>query len=395
ALTAKLKTQDITGKRVLLPQGAEQATPLSGFLDYLKVTPEGVAARKVLEEQGPYAKEQIQRIVSSLSDLMPGMETANRVLAAGRGVWDKTHRLINRVEAPFYKAAESEMVNPEAAAQAIEAARVKAGLLPTTESGAAMESAAGRVRAAGPGEPEQQVFWMLLSNLGKHIVKEVIPATPNEVRATELAVFKREADLAAKAARRQEASEGTIQKAHGQRETARAVRGVAAPEGSALDLANKIHASLMETYMKPLNEGAINQVFPLSVRQEGGNAMSAYDNFSNLYSSPYKYSPKDLGTVAANLRKVDPEAFPVLFKTHLLKQQEAIFKQIGGRDSPQAFGRFVDEVSGVAGSPQRKMFDEAMKNVALAKGQDPVEVVRGANDYINALRVMSREQGSL
>ncbi|MGH9428694.1 MAG: hypothetical protein ACRD2L_20580, partial [Terriglobia bacterium] len=107
------------------------------------------------------------------------------------------------------------------------------------------------------------------------------------------------------------------------------------------------------------------------------------------------YSPKDLGTVAANLRKVDPEAFPVLFQAHLLKQQEAIFKQIGGRDSPQAFGRFVDEVSGVAGSPQRKMFDEAMKNVALAKGQDPAEVVRGANDYMNALRVMSREQGSL
>jgi hypothetical protein len=211
-----------------------------------------------------------------------------------------------------------------------------------------------------------------------------------------LAQFKREQQTAAANASKVGASSADVLERRGREAAAGAVKDVIAPPGSALAAADAAHAALMDKYIKPLNEGAMGSIFTPELRAAEGGREAIWSKSAELFDAGNgKYTTADIAQVASNLRKTDPEAFPKLFQNHMETVMARTGKDVGGRPPVDGFGNAVAEIAGRAGEKQREVFNETMRQIALSKGANPAEIITGAEKYMDALRVLARDQGGL
>lgn len=386
AAAVKRQAEQTLGSPALLSQGIERegnTGPLSGFVEFLKTVPEGAPVRNALAKSSAKAEEVLGKIRDSLTDLMPSMETADRVAGAGRKVFENTNKWINQSTEHLYEGASKEMVDPTKIAARIEAERVAQGYPVTSKAGSAMVSNARDLSALD--NSTAPVTSKILDSSGKPFVT---PGTPAAIPATEAAVFKKEAQTAARLAATKDADPVAVMQKRGQAATADAIQAEISPLGSEMSLADRTHANLMQTLMDPLRKGAMGEVFPKDLV-----ASKVWGNAGEVFSNPTKYSTADIKQIGESLYYTDKEAFPLLYKQHLMETMEKHLKEAQGRTPVEGFGKVVADIAGAPGTRARENFRETITQIAHSKGTDPSELITGAEKYMDAMRVVARDQG--
>jgi hypothetical protein len=95
--------------------------------------------------------------------------------------------------------------------------------------------------------------------------------------------------------------------------------------------------------------------------------------------------------VYTRLNKVDKQAFPGMVQTHLENQLNAALDKNFTGPNPAAGAKFAKSI---VGTPQEQAnFDEMMRGVAVARGVNPNELVRGANNLMQVLERTGRTPG--
>jgi hypothetical protein len=101
--------------------------------------------------------------------------------------------------------------------------------------------------------------------------------------------------------------------------------------------------------------------------------------------------PETIREIYTQLNKVDKRAFPGMVQTHLENRLNAALDKNFSGPNPAAGAKFSKSI---VGTPQEQAnFDEMMRGVAAARGVNPNELVKGANNLLQVLERTGRTPG--
>jgi hypothetical protein len=101
--------------------------------------------------------------------------------------------------------------------------------------------------------------------------------------------------------------------------------------------------------------------------------------------------PETIRAVAEQLNAVDKKAFPGIVQTHIENQLNAALEKNFPGPNPAAGAKFT---KALVGTPTGQAnFDEMMRGVAAARGVNPTELVKGANNLLQVLERTGRTPG--
>ena len=381
------KASRVLDAPVVLTQGLDTPTGMTALTqDLMQFPGPGADARRAIEAQGPIGRSRVDDLIASLTGTPTDQTAANRVVAAGTTAVNAPHEAVTAMTKPFYEAAKSDVVPPEDVAKivnALDKERRDLNLPLTSSSGGAMSTAAGKVEGTAEGYPTAS-GQQILGPDGKPLVRP----TP----VLNLDTLKREADKLALAADKPNATGADINQKLGQQGTAGVINEVTRNASDALATGQDLHKAGMEQLVQPVQQSALTTMFPQAMRDSGkGN----WDVMLPVLEGKGSDITGDINKISSNLNSTDPNAFPTLVKKWLESKREAADQLVQGRENPNYFSSFVDSTAGSSGSNQRANFNEMIKGVARAQGQDPELAAKGASDLMDALQVVSRERAGL
>jgi Arc/MetJ family transcription regulator len=361
-----VKAAEVIGKPVLATQGLEDVTPLSGITRAVAAEPGGANIQSILNAQVPAGEAAARKFVENVSPRGFDQPDANAIVAAGKaGTYDLPRQSVQRATAPLYTAAakdKMQLFGPEET--------------PSIQS--IVDDLLAAKDAKGLG----------LSKSGKAVdraVKTLDIGEPPTVTA--LDTLAREARTSASNSYKVGADEKSVLARQGNEAVADVINAATKARSPALAGGKMVHQTGTEWVTNPTREGALGKMFP------EGTANAETSTFGALTGSLEKMSAGDVRTVAEGLRRTDPGAFGNLVKKSFADKIDAVSKDVAGRRPDQMLSEIPSALRGSAASQQRAKFDAMIEEVAKDAKVDPVAARESANELMDAMRVIAREQG--
>ncbi len=151
----------------------------------------------------------------------------------------------------------------------------------------------------------------------------------------------------------------------------------------------RLHQNITETTIDPLTAGPLGTI----AGRTGFDAAAAspVPRILSVISDANTVRPSTIRELYQQLNGTDPRAFPGIVQTHLENQLDLALKKNRTGENVTSGAKFTQAI---AGTPeQRRNFDEMMRGVAIANGQNPADVVRGANTLLTVLDRTGRTPG--
>ena len=152
--------------------------------------------------------------------------------------------------------------------------------------------------------------------------------------------------------------------------------------------AQRAYSAITENKINPLTAGPVGLV-----AGKRGIVPGEASPIERVVSSVTNQNvrPENIRELYTNLNQQDKLAFPGIVQTHLENQLNAALGDLRSGPNPTAGQKFRQAI---VGTPQeQKNFDEMMRGVAQARGQNPDSVVSGANNLLEVLDRTGRTPG--
>lgn len=152
--------------------------------------------------------------------------------------------------------------------------------------------------------------------------------------------------------------------------------------------ARGLHQQLMREDVEPLLAGDIGR---LAGRGYDPKAFPPTARMETVLGDANVARPTTVRDLADRLNAVDKNAFPGIVQTHIENKLNAALEKNFPGPNPAAGAKFS---KAIVGTPQDQAnFNEMMRGVAQARGVDPEELVRGANNLLQVLERTGRTPG--
>lgn len=359
-----------TGVRPVLSQATERPTALSGVSEEIGRSPQGERVRRVLAREDEVGNAKIDELLSGITPDLLGQDAANRVLGAGDKAIKRPEQVRTFASGKHYRNAKGDAI-PEPQASDLAA-----------DLRASAEELGGESTAAGKA----------MLKRAKDLDRLIDEHLPGTIPATTLDQIQREARAASVAATKPSASSKDILRKVPNDRVGGMTNDVVKASSPELAAGKDIHSRFTRAFVDPMQQSPMTEMFTEGARATGkGN----FDEMGVVLRDSERFSPSDIRFVGENLRRADPEAFPMLVK----QQWESALKDArdakSGRTPQQAMNDWANSVAGPKGSKTRANFTETIRQVAISRGQDPVAAAKGAEDLIDALHTFSADRGAV
>lgn len=163
------------------------------------------------------------------------------------------------------------------------------------------------------------------------------------------------------------------------------IMGQASPQWNQ---ARQLHQTLSKQTVEPLLAGDVGKI---AGRGFDPAVSPAVPRILSTVADSAVARPETIRTLYTHLNAQDKTAFPGIVQTHLENQLNTAMADVRTGGNPTAGAKFRQAI---AGTPQDQAnFNEMMRGVAQANGQNPDAVVAGANNLLKTLELTGRTPG--
>lgn len=394
AAEAVKEAKAATGAPYLLTQGLSKKTPLSGYAELLLKEQEGAPMRGVLQEQTETLGKKMQELAASPTPTRTNQFSSNRIAnalikaegrarehrtAAVRPYYEEASADVFPTTSPRWTLDQGQLLRQESVIDIARRLRqsIRENHLMETPSGDALERWAARLDNLIEQEPSG-VNVLNLDNLKKSIDKVVSSLDQPGANS---------AELAAKAGHMTAAKiiNDAITRI-GKQPT----DGILPAGSKALREGQDIYEFLTKTSVEPERKSALTALATDDVVRTGKGDYSVY-----LKIFDDKHGPADIAFVGSRLNQEDKEAWPLIFKKWMEKRLNESGGLTEGRPRDTKFGSFPYRLWGEPGSVEREKFIEAVKQTAIARGENPDQAVAGTSKLLTAFEMAARDRATL